>query len=224
MIKEQTHVRTRYIKVTARTAAGRAPSRCGTYIRCVFSVVHGVAACPVLGVADRFGLVDLPQLGHVVGEGVVGIGGRQQGLDGQEHGANLQGGTPLVLEDVEADASESIDVGMIDFGDEAHLGRGHGVVLGEEQFQFEEAALEGGVFGAGDDDVEVPGVGLRGHGADARHRFLHQPLRLLDDAPRQRSHGESGSATTKADGERPGESGKRRSGARRPVTFVPSDT
>lgn len=161
---------------------GAMGERCG-------SVVHGVAARPVLGVADGLGLVDLPQLGHVVGQGVVGVGGRQQRLDGQQHGADLQRGAPLVLEDVQADAAQPVDVRVVDLGDEAHLGRGHGVVLGQEQLQFEEAALEGRVLGPGHDHVEVPGVGLGGYGADARHRLLHQPLRLLDDAPRQRGHG-----------------------------------
>ncbi len=60
------------------------------------SVSHGVRLGPLLGVPDGLGLVDLPQLCDVVGQGVVGVGGGQEGLDGQQHRADLQGGAPLV--------------------------------------------------------------------------------------------------------------------------------
>lgn len=43
-----------------------------------------------------FGLVDLPQLGDVVGERIVRIGGRKESLDRQKHGTDLEGGTPLI--------------------------------------------------------------------------------------------------------------------------------
>jgi hypothetical protein len=46
----------------------------------------------------------------------------------------------LTLEDVEADAAQSVDVGVVDLGEEAHLGRGHGVVVGKEQLELEDAA------------------------------------------------------------------------------------
>lgn len=61
----------------------------------------------------------------------------QEGLDGEEDGADLKGGRPLVLEDVQADATELVDVGMVHLGQEADLGRGHGVIGGEEEFQLE---------------------------------------------------------------------------------------
>lgn len=45
-------------------------------------VAHGVLPGPLLGVLDGSGLVHLPQLSHVVGQRVVGVGRRQQGLNG----------------------------------------------------------------------------------------------------------------------------------------------
>lgn len=59
----------------------------------------------------------------------------------QQHRADLQRRRPLVLEDVEADAPELVDVGVVDLGQEAHLGRRHGVVLGQEELELEGAAL-----------------------------------------------------------------------------------
>ncbi len=61
------------------------------------SVSHSVGLCPLLGVPDGLGLVHLPQFCYVVGQGVVWVGGRKEGLDGQKHRANLQCGAPLVL-------------------------------------------------------------------------------------------------------------------------------
>lgn len=44
------------------------------------------------------------------------------------------------LEDVEADTAELVNVGVEDLGEEADLGRGHGVVVGEEELELEDAA------------------------------------------------------------------------------------
>ena len=44
------------------------------------------------------------------------------------------------LEDVEADAAESVDVGVVDLGEEAHFRRCHGVVVWEEELKLEDAA------------------------------------------------------------------------------------
>jgi hypothetical protein len=39
----------------------------------------------------------------------------------------------LTLQDVQADTAELVDVWMVDFGEEADLGRSHGVVIGKEE-------------------------------------------------------------------------------------------
>jgi hypothetical protein len=44
---------------------------------------------------DGGGLILLPALGDVGGERVVGVGGAEEGLDGEEDGADLQGGGPV---------------------------------------------------------------------------------------------------------------------------------
>ena len=44
----------------------------------------------------------------------------------------------LTLQDVQADSTEAIDVGVVDLGKEADLGGSHGVVVGQEQFELED--------------------------------------------------------------------------------------
>lgn len=46
----------------------------------------------------------------------------------------------LTLQDVQADSTEAIDVGVVDLGKEANLGWRHGVVVRQEQFELEDAA------------------------------------------------------------------------------------
>jgi hypothetical protein len=43
------------------------------------------------------------------------------------------------LQNVQADSTEAVDVWVVDFGKEADLGRGHGVVVGQEQFELEDS-------------------------------------------------------------------------------------
>lgn len=71
------------------------------------------------------------------------VGRAQQRLDREEDGADLEGGGPAVLEDVEADAAELVDVGVVDLGQEADLGRRHRVLFREEELELELAACSG---------------------------------------------------------------------------------
>jgi hypothetical protein len=53
----------------------------------------------------------------------------------------------LTLQNVEADSAELVDVGMVNFRDEADFWGAHGVILGQKELQFEDAALERGSLG-----------------------------------------------------------------------------
>ncbi len=96
-------------------------------------VAAGEEIAPRCTRVDRTLFVSLPVQGHVVGERIVGVGSAHEGLDGEEDGAHLQGRTPLVLEDVQADAAEFVNVGVVDPCEEAHLWRHHRIVLWEEE-------------------------------------------------------------------------------------------
>lgn len=57
---------------------------------------HSVCASPLLRCLDSSGLILFPTLSNVVGEWVIGVRGTEKGLDGEEDGADLQGGGPVV--------------------------------------------------------------------------------------------------------------------------------
>ena len=82
-----------------------------------------------------------------------GVGIAQQTLDAGEDGGNVVDGTPLVLEDVQADLPVVVDVGVEHFGEEPDVRGLVGVVLGELQDQLERSALPRGVVGAEDDGL-----------------------------------------------------------------------
>lgn len=46
------------------------------------------------------------------------------------------------LQDVQADAPQTVDVWVVDLGEKADLGWGHGVVVWEEEFKLENAAYQ----------------------------------------------------------------------------------
>ena len=82
----------------------------------------GIGCCPVLSrpSEDRVVLLELPRHHGVLR--VVGLGGRQQGLDTEQDRPEGHGGRPLVLQDVQTDgARHTGDVGVPDLGDEPHL-------------------------------------------------------------------------------------------------------
>lgn len=43
------------------------------------------------------------------------------------------------LQYIQADSAEAVDVGVVDLGEEANLGRSHGVVVGQEQFELKDS-------------------------------------------------------------------------------------
>jgi len=46
----------------------------------------------------------------------------------------------LTFQDIKTDATQLVNVRVVDLGHEAHFGRGHRVILGQEQLQLENAA------------------------------------------------------------------------------------
>lgn len=46
----------------------------------------------------------------------------------------------LTLENIKTNAAQPVDVGVVDFGKEANLGRSHGVVVRQEELELEDTA------------------------------------------------------------------------------------
>jgi hypothetical protein len=90
---------------------------------------------PLITSIDRFVLVFLPVLRNVVCQRVVWVGRGKQRLDAQQHSSDLQSWTPFILlvgytlENIQANPSKLVNVGMIDFGQEPDLWRCHGIFI-----------------------------------------------------------------------------------------------
>ena len=82
----------------------------------------------------------LPLLRHSFVERILRVGCTEQCLDAQQDRADLKGRGPVVLQYVEADATESVDVRVIDASQEAYPRWAHGVVVGQEELEVELAA------------------------------------------------------------------------------------
>lgn len=108
----------------------------------------GISLSPFPGSGDGSVLVLLPALGNVVGKRIVRVGRTKQGLNGKQDGSDLKSRRPvawaclasprqtpssqedrLTLQHVKADTAQLVDIGVVDFGQEAHLRRGHGVIV-----------------------------------------------------------------------------------------------
>ena len=86
--------------------------------------------------------------------------GKSENYYTSTYGFDLEGWGPLVLEDVKANATELVDVGVVDLGPEEHLWRDHWVLVGQEELKVEHSSFEGSFAWASDLDVEVSAVGL----------------------------------------------------------------
>ncbi len=81
-------------------------------------------------------------------------------LNRGEDGRNVIDRTPLILQNVEADAAVGIHVWVKALGHKLHLGRLVRVVLGKGHFQLERGALPRRVVGAGRAVGSVVGTGF----------------------------------------------------------------
>lgn len=144
--------------------------------------VVGILLGPFTGALDRTVLIVLPVICNGLIQGIVDVWCGHERLDREQDGLDLQGGAPLVLEDVEADAAEAIDVRVVDLRAEENFRRDERVLLWQEELQVEEAAFVGTVGWAGDLHQEVPGVGRGRLRVDTHDRLGSQPLGLLHDS------------------------------------------
>lgn len=83
---------------------------------------------------------DLPLLGHGLVERIFWVGSTEQSLDTEQDCADLESRRPVVLQNVQADATQPVDVGVIDASQEAYPRWAHGVVVRKEELEVELAA------------------------------------------------------------------------------------
>ena len=119
-------------------------------------------------------------MGHLGPQGIIGIGIRQQGQNGQQDLGNGQRRGPLVLENVQADDAAGIHIGMIDLRHKGDLRGLKGIISGEVDVHFEDPAGERGIAGPHDDAGPVIQITLLfGATGAAAGRILHNVLEFL---------------------------------------------
>ena len=128
------------------------------------------------------GPVGLQKLSDIGDEGIVGIGIGEEGADAEQDLGDGEGGGPLVLEDVEADAAVGVDVAVVDAGGEVDLGGFEGVVGGEVDVEEEDPAGVRRVVGPHDGGLPVEHVIADGTGRAVCRRVLAQIDQFLIDS------------------------------------------
>ena len=116
---------------------------------------HGVLASPLAGrglILGAVSLVDVSDLGH---ERVIRVSVSQQGADGEEHLRDGERGRPLILQDVQANGTVRVDIGVVDSSCEVNLGRLEGVIGGEVDVEEVDTAGVGGFVGTHDGRLPV---------------------------------------------------------------------
>lgn len=101
----------------------------------------------------------------------------QQALQAQQHGLHIVDGAPLLLQNVEADATGEVDIGVVDGRLEKHSRRDVGVVLRERERQLERQTGVRRALRTFDGASPLEEIGLVGEGRHAgrgRHHERHQ--------------------------------------------------
>lgn len=102
----------------------------------------------------------------------------EKALQTEQYGLHVVGGSPLVLEDVKADAAGEVHVGVVDGRLEEHRGRRVGIVGGELEAELQAETRVRCVVGPLDGGHPQEQVAVRrgkgGHAGRGRGHELHE--------------------------------------------------
>lgn len=121
-------------------------------------------------------------ISHARVERIIRFWCREKRLDGEQDGANLQSGAPLVLQNVQANAPERVNVGVVDFRQKPDLGRLHRIRFREEELEFILTAFVGRAERSSHKNFEVTVVVRLRLCRDARRGLAGKVLRFLLNA------------------------------------------
>ena len=141
------------------------------------SVLQG----PIFGLSGGANRVGFKVFSDRLVKRIIKVGSGKQNLDRQQDRSDLEGGAPLVLQDVEADAAQLVDVGVVNLRAEENLGWRHGVLLGQEELTVEEAAFIGSAGRSGQLHNEMSGVVFGRNRENSTDGVFCEILCLLDD-------------------------------------------
>ena len=104
---------------------------------------HSVLAGPFTGGGLVLALISLILVSNVGDKRIIWVGVAEEGADGQQNFRNGESRTPLVLQDVQADATVRVDIGVVNTGREVTLWGLERVVGGEVDVQEVDSARVG---------------------------------------------------------------------------------
>lgn len=102
------------------------------------------------------------------------VGLAEQALQRQKHRADVQDGAPLVLENIQADATLHVDIGVVDGSGEADLRRYVRIAGREVEAQLESEPGVGSIGGSHDGTVPDSEVAVMRECTDTRGGGCHQ--------------------------------------------------
>lgn len=130
-------------------------------------------------------LLVFPELGRLDIQGAGHIGLSKQRLQTQQDSSYIIRGSPLLLQDIQADIAMVIDVGVETGSRESDVGRSVGIVAGKVQLELVGEALVDGPDWTVDGADPVEDVFVAGEGGDplvaGRHEFHQLLLESLFD-------------------------------------------
>jgi len=141
--------------------------------------VVGVLKGPLLGLLESTFLILLPVVSDLLVKGIIEVGSGHKCLDRKKDSSDLESRRPLGLKDVETDAAELVDVGVVDLSSEKNLRWHHGVIVWQKELTVEDSALIRCLSGTSDLNVEMSEVLLGWLSIDANDRILCKSLRFL---------------------------------------------
>jgi hypothetical protein len=135
---------------------------------------HSSAASPFNGEA----LIEVSAVSGQIGIRDSLIGLTKQALQTQENGLDVVRCSPLVLQDIQADSSREIDIGVVDWGLEENRGSSVGVVGWESKGELECKTRVRSIFRSlyrrSPGEETTVGVGESGDTRSRRGHKLHQ--------------------------------------------------
>ena len=122
-----------------------------------------------------------PLLRHSVVQRVVWVRRAEERLDAQQHGSDLQCRRPVLLQNIQTNSTQFVHIRVVYFSQKTHFRRHHGIVVRQEKLEVEKAAFEGTLNRSCDLNMEITGVSRVWVRVNARHWFIRQFLRFLDE-------------------------------------------
>eukprot|EP01022_Parablepharisma_sp_SALTPOND_P029537 TRINITY_DN738_c0_g1_i1.p1 TRINITY_DN738_c0_g1~~TRINITY_DN738_c0_g1_i1.p1 ORF type:complete len:851 (-),score=40.70 TRINITY_DN738_c0_g1_i1:4257-6809(-) len=102
----------------------------------------GIEGSPFRGDLFSFFEIALPNVGYFVVQGIIRIWCAQQRLDGQQHRSHQQRRTPLILQNIQTNPTQTINVRVIDLRPEQYLWRNHRIFFRQVKLKMEHSTFE----------------------------------------------------------------------------------